>query len=298
MELSEFSKMCERIYTGSGIITALDQSGGSTPTALNAYGIKDEEISSDEVMFAMMHAMRRRVMQSPAFNSNKILGAILFEDTLHRNVGNVPTPEYLWKRKQIVPFLKVDKGLLPADNGVQLMKPMPTLETLLEKASLYSIFGTKMRSVIHEPNQKGIDEIVTQQFEIASRIVEFGFTPIIEPEVSIHCNEKIKAEQMLKTALLERLNALPDGIKVMLKLTLPSQANFYSELTLHPNVVKVLALSGGYSLEEAIGLLAQNTRVIASFSRALLNGLNVKQTDEEFDNHLMNKISAIYLASR
>jgi fructose-bisphosphate aldolase class I len=283
--------------TRPGFVAALDQSGGSTPKALAAYGIPQGSWSNDDQMFALVHQMRTRVMTSSAFGGNRIVGAILFEDTMDRDVNGKPSADYLWEVKRIVPFLKVDKGLAEEKDGVQLMKPIPGLAALLNKAKSSRIFGTKMRSLIHQANADGIKEIVAQQFELASQIIAAGLVPIIEPEVSIKCPEKAEAEELLKASLLERLSKLAAGELVFFKLTLPEKDGFYSEFVAHPNVVRVLALSGGYSREEANDRLRRNRGVIASFSRALLEGLSAGQSDAEFDAALNSAIESIFEAS-
>ena len=280
-----------------GFIAALDQSGGSTPHALALYGIKDHAWKDDDEMFELVHDMRTRVITSLSFTGERILGAILFEDTMDRDIEGQPTADYLWNMKRIVPFLKVDKGLQPEKDGVQLMKPMPELAALLDKAKTKHIFGTKMRSVIQRADPAGIQSIVQQQFEVAGRIIDTGLVPIIEPEVDIHCPQKARAEALLKEAILEKLNGLPAGQQVMLKLTLPEQADFYADCVRHPKVVRLLALSGGYTQEEADAKLRKNHGVVASFSRALLEGLSVHQTDAEFNATLETSIQRIYEAS-
>ena len=287
----------QKMKTHPGFIAALDQSGGSTPHALALYGIKDHAWKDDDEMFELVHQMRTRVITSPSFTGERILGAILFEDTMDRDIEAQPTADYLWNVKRIVPFLKVDKGLQPEKDGVQLMKPMPELAALLDKAKTKHIFGTKMRSVIQRADPAGIQNIVQQQFEVAGRIINSGLVPIIEPEVDIHCPEKARAEALLKEALLEKLNQLPAGQQVMLKLTLPEQADFYADCVRHPKVVRVLALSGGYTQDEADARLRKNHGVVASFSRALLEGLSVHQTDAEFNATLKASIQRIYEAS-
>jgi fructose-bisphosphate aldolase class I len=286
-----------KIKTQPGFLAALDQSGGSTPKALTAYGIKENAWSNEEQMFALVHQMRARIITSPSFNGDRILGAILFEGTMDRDIEGQPTADYLWNRKRVVPFLKVDKGLADERDGVQLMKPMPDLESLLKKAMTKNIFGTKMRSVINQANAAGIKTVVAQQFEVALQILAAGLVPIIEPEVDIHCPDKARAEALLKESISEKLNSLPPGKIVMLKLTLPSQDDFYADFVKHPKVLKVVALSGGYSRDEADELLAKNHGVIASFSRALSEGLSVGQSDAEFDAELDSAIQNIYEAS-
>jgi len=283
--------------TRPGFVAALDQSGGSTPKALAAYGIPPGSWSNDDQMFVLVHQMRTRVMTSPAFDGDRIIGAILFEDTMDRDVNGKPSADYLWEVKRVVPFLKVDKGLAEEKNGVQLMKPIPSVAALLNKAKSSRIFGTKMRSLVHQANADGIREIVAQQFELASPIIAAGLVPIIEPEVSIKSPEKAQAEELLKAGILEKLNQLAADELVFLKLTLPEKDDFYSELVAHPNVIRVLALSGGYSREEADDRLRRNRGVIASFSRALLDGLSARQSNSEFDAVLDNAIESIFQAS-
>ncbi|HEY2713029.1 MAG TPA: fructose bisphosphate aldolase [Chthoniobacterales bacterium] len=283
--------------TRPGFVAALDQSGGSTPKALAAYGIPEGSWSTEEQMFALVHKMRTRVMTSPVFSGDRIVGAILFEGTMDRNVNGKPSADYLWEVKRVVPFLKVDKGLAEEKGGVQLMKPVSGLDALLSKAKNSRIFGTKMRSLIHQANADGIKEIVAQQFELASHIIGAGLVPIIEPEVSIKSPDKAKAEELLKTAILDKLSQLSADELVLLKLTLPEKDGFYSDFTTHPNVIRVLALSGGYSREKANDRLRRNRGVIASFSRALLEGLSAEQSDSEFDAVLGNAIKSIFEAS-
>ena len=291
------NEQLQTMKTRPGFVAALDQSGGSTPNALAAYGIPPGSWSNDDQMFALVHQMRTRVMTSPVFTGDRIIGAILFEDTMARNVNGKPSADYLWEVKRVVPFLKVDKGLADEKDGVQLMKPIPSLAVLLNKAKSSRIFGTKMRSLIHQANADGIREIVAQQFELASQIIAAGLVPIIEPEVSIKSPEKAQAEQLLKTGILERLNKLAADELVFLKLTFPKKDGFYSELVAHPNVIRVLALSGGYSRKEADDRLRRNPGVIASFSRALLEGLSAGQSDSEFDAALDNAVRSIFEAS-
>lgn len=286
-----------KIRTQPGFLAALDQSGGSTPKALLAYGIKAGSWSDDEQMFLLVHQMRARIVTSPCFNGDRILGAILFEGTMDRDIEGQPTADYLWNKKRVVPFLKVDKGLADEHDGVHLMKPMPDLPALLAKAAQKRIFGTKMRSVINQANAAGIQAVVRQQFEVAGQILAAGLVPIIEPEVDIHCPDKAGAEALLNAALKEKLNALPAGQVVMLKLTLPERDDFYAELTRHPKVLKVVALSGGYSREEGNNRLRRNHGVVASFSRALVEGLSALQSDAEFDALLDAAIQSIYEAS-
>jgi fructose-bisphosphate aldolase class I len=286
-----------KIKTQPGFLAALDQSGGSTPKALAAYGIEEDAWSNEEQMFALVHQMRARIITSPSFNGDRILGAILFEGTMDRDIEGQPTADYLWSKKRVVPFLKVDKGLADESDGVHLMKPMPGLPTLLNRANAKRIFGTKMRSVISQANAAGIKAVVRQQFEVATQILAAGLVPIIEPEVDIHCPDKAKAEALLKESINEKLNSLPAGKIVMLKLTLPNQDDFYADFVKHPKVLKVVALSGGYSREEANERLVRNHGVVASFSRALLDGLSARQTDAEFDARLDSAIQSIYEAS-
>src|SRR5881398_3077663 len=274
MSAGDFEAQLQQMKAHPGFIAALDQSGGSTPGALRAYGIKENAWSNEEQMFAIVHQMRTRIMTSPAFTGERIIGAILFENTIDRDVEGQPTADYLWNVKRVVPFLKVDKGLAAEKDGVQLMKPMPALAALLEKAKAKRIFGTKMRSVIKQASEAGIKDIVNQQFELAAQIIAAELMPIVEPEVDIHCPEKAKAEALLKAAILEKLNQLPAGQLVMLKLTLPEQDNFYADFVKHPKVLRVVALSGGYSREEANDRLRRNHGIIASFSRALAEGLS------------------------
>ena len=291
------AEQLQKIKTGPGFIAALDQSGGSTPKALRLYGIQENAWSSDEEMFAIVHQMRTRIITSPAFNGDRIIGAILFENTMDREIEGRPTADYLWNVKRVVPFLKVDQGLVAEKDGVQLMKPMPMLAALLDKARAKRIFGTKMRSVIKQADEAGIKNIVIQQFEIAQQIISANLIPIIEPEIDIHCPEKGKAEQLLKAAILEKINELPDGQFIMLKLTLPEQNDFYAEFVKHPRVLRVVALSGGYSREEANNRLRKNPGVVASFSRALVEGLTAQQSDAEFNAMLDKSIQCIFDAS-
>ena len=283
--------------TRRGFVAALDQSGGSTPKALAAYGIPQGSWSNDDEMFALVHEMRARVITSAAFVGDRIVGAILFEGTMDRSINGKPSADYLWEVKGVVPFLKVDKGLAEEKDGVQLMKPIPGLGALLNRARSDRIFGTKMRSLIHQANADGIREIVAQQFELAGKISATGLAPIIEPEVSIKSPDKAQAEELLKEGILEKLNQLVADELVLLKLTLPEKSGFYSELVAHPNVIRVLALSGGYSREEANDRLRRNRGVIASFSRALLDGLSAKQSDFEFNVALDKAIQSIFEAS-
>ena len=288
----------ERIRTGEGFIAALDQSGGSTPKALQLYGISEDQYKNEEEMFQLIHDMRTRIITSPSFSHSNILGAILFEQTMERLILGVPSANFLWESKKIVPFLKIDKGLQNPENGVRLMKDIPDLSEILKKASEYGIFGTKMRSVIYEDNTLGVDKIVEQQFEIGEIILDAGLTPIIEPEVTINIPQKLNAEEILKESLLKSLNKIDGTQKVLLKLTLPEKENFYEELVEHPNVLRVVALSGGYSLTEANKRLEENFGVIASFSRALTQSLFVHQNNDEFNLALEQSISAIATASK
>jgi fructose-bisphosphate aldolase class I len=297
--VSNFDEQLQKFRAGDGtFIAALDQSGGSTPKALRLYGIAEDSWSGEEEMFTLVHEMRTRIITSPAFNGDRILAAILFENTMDREIEGMPTADFLWEKKRVVPILKVDKGLAEEANGVQLMKPIPNLEALLAKAKSKNIFGTKMRSVIKEANADGVAAIVDQQFEIGKRIVAAGLVPIIEPEVDIHCPHKAEAEALLKAAILGALDELGEGQLVMLKLTLPEQDNLYKECIDHPNVLKVVALSGGYSREEANERLSRNHRMVASFSRALAEGLSAQQSDDEFNALLDASIESIYQASK
>ena len=287
----------EKVKSAKGFIAALDQSGGSSPGALRLYGIAKESYSSDQQMFDLIHAMRTRIITSPAFNGDRILGAILFEQTMDREIGGRGSADYLWSVKQVVPFLKVDKGLAEEANGVQMMKPMPDLDALLARAKGKGIFGTKMRSVIKSADARGIEDVVSQQFTIGKQILAAGLVPIIEPEVDIRAKDKEAAERLLKAALLKQLDTLGPQQQVMLKLTIPSVADFYADLVKHPKVLRIVALSGGYSREEANRLLALNHGVIASFSRALAEGLTAQQSDEQFNKALDASIGSIYEAS-
>lgn len=295
--MSDFDKQLEKMRNAQGFIAALDQSGGSTPKALRLYGIDEGAWSNEDEMFDLVHQMRTRIITSPAFDGERILGAILFENTMDREIEGKPTAEYLWDDKKVVPILKVDKGLAEEKDGVQLMKPIPDLDALLDRAKANGIFGTKMRSVIKQANEAGIREVVKQQFEIARRIIAAGLVPIIEPEVDIKCPDKAQAEALLKAEILKELDALPDDQRVMLKLTLPEQDNFYMDLIEHPNVLRVVALSGGYSRAEANERLARQNRMVASFSRALTEGLTKQQSDAEFNAMLDESIQSIYDAS-
>ncbi|PYK78842.1 MAG: fructose bisphosphate aldolase [Verrucomicrobia bacterium] len=287
----------QKIKTAPGFIAALDQSGGSTPKALRQYGIEENSWSGDEEMFTLVHQMRTRVITSPGFNGERIIGAILFENTMDREIEGQPTANYLWKVKQVVPFLKVDQGLAPEQNGVQLMKPMPKLGALLDKAKTKRIFGTKMRSFVKQADEAGVRDIVNQQFEIGRQIISADLVPILEPEIDIRCPEKRKAEQLLKAAILEKVSEVPGGQFIMLKLTLPEQDDFYAELVKHPKVLRVVALSGGYSREEANNRLRKQHGVVASFSRALVEGLTAQQSDAEFNAMLDKSIQSIFDAS-
>ena len=295
--LSRIAQQQRKIRTQPGFLAALDQSGGSTPKALAAYGIAEGSWSGDEQMFTLVHQMRARIITTPCFNGDRILGAILFEGTMDRDIEGQPTADYLWNQKRVVPFLKVDKGLAEEHDGVHLMKPMPGLPALLAKASAKNIFGTKMRSVINQASPDGIPAVVAQQFAVAAQILAAGLMPIVEPEVDIHCPDKAAAEALLKAAITEKLNSLPAGQQVMLKLTLPEQDDFYADLVRHPQVLKVVALSGGYSRTEADKRLSRNHGVVASFSRALVDGLSSLQTPGEFDAELDSTIQEIYEAS-
>jgi fructose-bisphosphate aldolase class I len=287
----------EKVAAGAGFFAALDQSGGSTPKALAEYGIGQDRYGSDAEMFDLVHAMRTRVMTSPAFDGSRVLAAILFEQTMERDVNGVPTARYLWGEKNVVPFLKVDKGLAPEQDGVQLMKPIDTLDDLLDRARRHEIFGTKMRSVINDAAEAGIAAIVDQQFDYASRIMAAGLVPIIEPEVSISSPHKEQAETLLCDAITRQVQALPAAATVMLKVTIPTRPGLYGDLASDPRVLRVVALSGGYSRDEACALLAHDPTLIASFSRALLEGLTASQTDEEFNAQLDSSIGQIYQAS-
>ncbi|MCH4071641.1 fructose bisphosphate aldolase [Pseudoramibacter sp.] len=290
-------KQLDRMTTGKGFIAALDQSGGSTPKALKAYGIPKTRYRSDEQMFDLVHEMRTRIIKSPSFTSDKILAAILFENTMDRKIDDQYTADYLWNVKGIIPILKVDKGLDKENNGVQLMKPMPELDSLLSRAKTRHIFGTKMRSVIHKADKGGIKAIADQQFDIAKRIVAAGFVPIIEPEVDINAPDKAEAEALLHAEFKSHLAALEDGDKVMFKVTIPTEAGLYSDIMKDPHVVRVVALSGGYTRKDACVKLAKNPGLIASFSRALTEGLTCRMNDKDFDYLLGDSIDKIYQAS-
>lgn len=295
--MSDYDDQLNKFRTADGFIAALDQSGGSTPKALRLYGIGEDAWSTEEEMFDLVHQMRTRIITSPAFGGDRILGAILFERTMDSDIEGKPTAHYLWQDKNVVPILKVDKGLAAEENGSQLMKPIPDLAALLEKAKSKGIFGTKMRSVIKQADAAGIKDIVAQQFDVAHQIIAQGLVPIVEPEVDIHCPEKARAEEMLKDGIMEKLNELPSDQYVMLKLTPPEQDDFYADFVQHPNVVRVVALSGGYSRTEANDRLRRNHGVVASFSRALVEGLSAQQSDSEFDATLDASIQSIYDAS-
>ena len=295
--MTNFDQQLQKMKTQPGFVAALDQSGGSTPQALGLYGIKGNAWSNEEEMFALVHQMRTRIITSPSFDGDRILGAILFENTMDREIEGQPTADYLWNVKRVVPFLKVDKGLEPERDGVQFMKPMPQLAALLERAGAKHIFGTKMRSVIKQANPSGIRDVVRQQFECAEQILASGLVPIVEPEVDIHCPEKAGAEERLKSAILARLDTLPAGCSVMLKLTLPEHPDFYADFVRHPRVVRVVALSGGYTRQDANERLRRNHGVVASFSRALVEGLTAQQSDAEFNATLDASIQSIFDAS-
>lgn len=287
----------QRMRQGKGFIAALDQSGGSTPKALAGYGIEKDQYKDEKEMFDLVHAMRTRVMTSPAFSSDHILAAILFQQTMEREVEGLPTADYLWQKKGIIPILKVDKGLAEEKNGVQLMKPIDNLDEILENAKSYNIFGTKMRSVIKKADEEGIREVVAQQFEIGKRILEKGLFPIIEPEVDIRSADKKESEAILKREILKHLEKLPEDEMVLLKLSIPEEDGFYTELIEHPRVMRVVALSGGYSREESVALLKRHPGLIASFSRALLEGLNHTYSDVRFNSTLERSVKEIYEAS-
>ena len=295
---NKISEMAEQAASKDGFIAALDQSGGSTPKALRLYGVEENAYANDEEMFDLIHQMRARIIKSPAFEGSKVMGAILFERTMDGDIDGTPTAEYLWQKRKVVPFLKVDKGLADEADDVQLMKPMPDLDALLEKAVSKGIFGTKMRSVINAANPKGIASIVAQQFDVGRQILGHGLMPIIEPEVTITIADKAAAEDILLAEITKQLDALPADKQVMLKLSLPEKANQYKSLCEHPRVMRVVALSGGYSRQDANAKLAQNTRMIASFSRALTEGLSAQQSDAEFDATLASTIDGIFQASR
>lgn len=287
----------QKMQNEAGFIAALDQSGGSTPKALLAYGVTEDEYSGDDEMFDKVHEMRTRIMTSPSFDGDRVLGAILFENTMDRQVEGHDTGDYLWNEKGIIPFIKIDKGLADEENDAQVMKPMPDLDALLERSVAKNMFGTKMRSVIKNANQAGVDAVVAQQFEVGHQIIGHGLVPIIEPEVDIHSPQKAEAEAMLRAALLEHANALSADQRIMLKLTLPEEDNFYAELVAHPQIVRVVALSGGYSRDEANARLSRNNNMIASFSRALSEGLSAQQSDDEFNAMLDATVQSIRDAS-
>jgi len=291
------SAQLEKIKGGGGFFAALDQSGGSTPKALAEYGVQPDRYSNDAEMFDLVHAMRTRVLTSPAFDGTRVIAAILFEQTMDRDVAGIPTARYLWETKNVVPFLKVDLGLAPEQDGVQLMKPIGTLDDLLERAQRHQIFGTKMRSVIADANEAGIAAIADQQFEYARRIMAAGLVPIMEPEVSISSPHKEQAETLLHDAIAKRVQALPDDALVMVKVTIPTQPGLYGDLAADPRILRVVALSGGYSRDEACALLARDPVLIASFSRALIEGLTEGQTDEQFNARLESSVEQIYQAS-
>jgi len=296
--MSNFELQKAKFRTQAGFIAALDQSGGSTPKALKLYGIPETAYSGDAQMMDLIHAMRTRIITSPSFNGDRVLAAILFENTMDREIQGRPTAEFLWDVKKVVPVLKVDKGLVDEANGVQLMKPMPDLDKLLARAKAKGIFGTKMRSVIKQANRAGIQAVVEQQFQVGRQIVAAGLVPIIEPEVDIKCPDKAAAEDLLKAAILRELDKQPEGQLVMLKLTIPSQDNLYADCIAHPRVLKVVALSGGYSRADANEKLARQKGMVASFSRALTEGLTAQQSDAEFDKALDEAIESIYQASK
>jgi fructose-bisphosphate aldolase class I len=289
--------MADQMRNGAGFIAALDQSGGSTPKALRLYGIGDDAWTTEDEMFDLIHAMRARIVNAPAFTGDKVIGAILFEQTMDRAINGMPSAQYLWEKRSVVPFLKIDKGLEDETLGVQLMRPIPGLEGLLARAAANGIFGTKERSVIHAANAAGIKQIVDQQFELADSVVDAGLMPIIEPEVNINAPDKAAAEDILLAEILSALDGLPEGRDVMLKLTLPNVANLYAPLVAHPRVMRVVALSGGYARDEANAKLAANHGVIASFSRALTEALSAQQSDEEFNAAIAETIDGIHAAS-
>ncbi|MEC9196584.1 MAG: fructose bisphosphate aldolase [Pseudomonadota bacterium] len=291
------TSQAERISSVAGFIAALDQSGGSTPKALSQYGVEAEEYSTEEEMFGLIHQMRCRIMQAPDFTSDKVLGAILFERTMRGEVAGMPVPQYLWEERGVVPFLKIDKGMEDVQNGAQILKPIPGLDELLATAREFGIFGTKERSVIHEANAEGIEAVVVQQFELGKQVIAAGLVPIVEPEVLIDSPTKTEAEALLKAAILRQLDLLEDGQNVILKLTIPNEAGLYDDLADHPRVLRVVALSGGYTTDDACERLSKNTKMIASFSRALAEGLSAKQSDDEFNAALASNINKIYSAS-
>ena len=296
--MSTSQEQLDKVARESGFVAALDQSGGSTPKALRLYGIEESAWTNDEEMFSIVHDMRTRIIASPSFNGDRILGAILFENTMDREVGGKSSARYLWEEKRVVPFLKVDKGLASEADGVQVMKPMPELDALLARAKENGVFGTKMRSVIKLANPAGIEAVVDQQFEIGRRILAAGLMPIIEPEIDIHSPEKAEAEALLRAELLSHLDRLGADERVMFKLTLPEEDDFYAQCVKHPKMLKVVALSGGYTREEANARMSRNRRVVASFSRALTEGLNAGQSETEFDAMLDSSIESIFQASQ
>ncbi|WP_375573729.1 fructose bisphosphate aldolase [Ahrensia marina] len=287
----------EQMTNGQGFIAALDQSGGSTPKALKLYGVNEDAYSSEAEMFDLVHAMRTRIASAPAFTGDKVIGAILFEMTMDREMGGKPSAQYLWEDRRVVPFLKIDKGLADEADGVQLLKPIPGLDDLLSRAVGHGIFGTKERSVINKASASGIDAVVAQQFELGAQVLSHGLMPIIEPEVTISIADKAEAEDLLLASITKHLDEVPDGQKVMLKLSLPTKTNLYKPLVDHPKVMRVVALSGGYERDEANAMLAKNTGVIASFSRALSEGLSAQQSDDEFNSTIAATINSIYAAS-
>ncbi|MDW3218098.1 MAG: fructose bisphosphate aldolase [Acidimicrobiales bacterium] len=289
--------MLQKITNENGFIAALDQSGGSSPKALKLYGIEEDAYDGDDEMFDLIHAMRTRIVTSPSFDGDRVLGAILFEMTMDREFAGVGAAEYLWNEKRVVPFLKVDKGLADEENGVQIMKPMPDLDALCARAVAKGVFGTKMRSVINEANPAGVDAVVDQQFAVGKQILGHGLMPIIEPEVNINSSSKAEAEVLLRDSILRNLDGLPDGQQVMLKLTLPEEDGFYADVIVHPKVLKVVALSGGYSREESNARLSRQPGMIASFSRALTEGLSAQQSDDEFNAMLDGAVGSIAAAS-
>jgi len=290
-------EQAKQMTEGKGFIAALDQSGGSTPKALGLYGVTEDQWSNEDEMFDLVHEMRTRIIKSPSFNSDHIIGAILFEQTMDREIDGIPTAQYLWEKKGIVPFLKTDKGLADKANGVQLMKPCPGLDELLERGVAKGIFGTKMRSFVAEANEAGIKENVEQQFEFAKQVLSHGLVPIVEPEVDINAADKAEAEAILRDELIKHLDALPEGEQVMIKVTIPSEDGFYTPLVEHPKCMRVVALSGGYPREEANERLSRQPGMIASFSRALSEGLSAQQSDEEFDATMADSVKGIYEAS-
>lgn len=291
------AQQTEQMTNGQGFIAALDQSGGSTPKALKLYGVDEDAYSSEAEMFDLVHAMRTRIASAPAFTGDKVIGAILFEMTMDREMGGKPSAQYLWEERRVVPFLKIDKGLADEADGVQLLKPIPGLDDLLSRAVDHGIFGTKERSVINKASASGIDAVVAQQFELGAQVLSHGLMPIIEPEVTISIADKAEAEDLLLASITKHLDGVPDGQKVMLKLSLPTKANLYKPLVDHPKVMRVVALSGGYERDEANAILAQNAGVIASFSRALSEGLSAQQSDAEFNSTIAATIDSIYAAS-